>query len=32
MDTWNSHSSYDFCVFSDHIPGIIYADASGKFV
>lgn len=32
MDSWNSNSSYDFCVFSDNIHGIFHADASGKFV
>lgn len=31
MDSWNSNASYDFCVFSDHIHGIVHADASGEF-
>uniref|UniRef100_A0A803XRA2 Uncharacterized protein n=1 Tax=Meleagris gallopavo TaxID=9103 RepID=A0A803XRA2_MELGA len=29
VDSWNSNASYDFCVFSDHIHGIVHADASG---
>lgn len=32
MDSWNSLSSNDLWLFSDHIPGIIHADAAGKFV
>lgn len=32
VDSWNSFPSYDFWVFSDYISGIIYADATGKFI